>query len=355
LQPVLTIERFAALRARIEELSDLEQALRDARLSPAEWRTLERHWCQELAREASSGAGDLGARYLASFFGSRASDPTATQADAVEPKRELLVPSFLIPRSAPTASSASVEASPPSTTPAVSRMTAWAPPVQASKPATPFEVLERGAQGVTLVQYAELCALLEADPGATERVLGDRALTPEMWRSVGIHYAQKLTQEPRWATEFQRLVARARASVQERQQHSGDPKLGMTRPIQSPSAASTNATIAPTPRPILPDLSVDQYAWIVASLRKATEAELPATLDRLRLTPAARAALETRWRERMSAEPGLADRFAEALRRHLPATVPAIRDEKPRSSPRPSHDGLTRAPEPGHKLAKPHP
>jgi hypothetical protein len=65
---------------------------------------------------------------------------------------------------------------------------------------------------------------------------------------------------------------------------------------------------------------VDQYAWLVATLRKSSPAELPAVLARVRLTPETRRDLEQRWKKRMTEEPAVQQAFLSALARHLGET-----------------------------------
>lgn len=69
----------------------------------------------------------------------------------------------------------------------------------------------------------------------------------------------------------------------------------------------------------LPELSVEQYAWLVATLRRVAPADVPATLARLRLTHETRRELEERWAKRMAADGALRESFLGALARHLAA------------------------------------
>jgi hypothetical protein len=76
----------------------------------------------------------------------------------------------------------------------------------------------------------------------------------------------------------------------------------------------------PTDGPsLLPELTVDQYAWLTATLERAAPADLPAALARVRLTPETRKELEQRWSGRMAADPHLKETFLSLLTRHLGA------------------------------------
>lgn len=67
----------------------------------------------------------------------------------------------------------------------------------------------------------------------------------------------------------------------------------------------------------LPELSVEQYAWVVSRLRRAAAADLAGTLVTLRLTPETREQLEAHWRARMGRDPALQQAFIAALGRFL--------------------------------------
>ncbi len=80
---------------------------------------------------------------------------------------------------------------------------------------------------------------------------------------------------------------------------------------------------APAQQPSpLPQLTIDQYAWIVAKLRQAAPADLPRTLATLRLTTETREQLEAHWRDRMAADPELRQTFIAALGGFLKKSSP---------------------------------
>jgi hypothetical protein len=84
--------------------------------------------------------------------------------------------------------------------------------------------------------------------------------------------------------------------------------------IEAPSTR-----FGPVLRPGLPVLSVEQYAWISATLGAATAPELPAALARLRLTQETRAELEAGWNAFLDANPAARAAFMLALGRELEA------------------------------------
>jgi hypothetical protein len=65
-------------------------------------------------------------------------------------------------------------------------------------------------------------------------------------------------------------------------------------------------------------MSLEQYAHVSAALKAATPPELPAVLERFRLTPETRAQLDASWKARMQADPTVAIRFAVLLADHKP-------------------------------------
>jgi hypothetical protein len=87
------------------------------------------------------------------------------------------------------------------------------------------------------------------------------------------------------------------------------------RPATSREIVRSVASAALSRR--LPELSVEQYAWVVAKLRKAAPAEFARTLATLRLTPETRGQLEAHWRARMGRDPELQQAFIAALGRFM--------------------------------------
>jgi len=86
-------------------------------------------------------------------------------------------------------------------------------------------------------------------------------------------------------------------------------------PAPNPPSVQPPAPQPPSAQPLspLPQLTIDQYAWIVAKLRNAAPADLPRTLANLRLTTETREQLEAYWRARMAVDPALRQAFIAAL------------------------------------------
>jgi len=85
----------------------------------------------------------------------------------------------------------------------------------------------------------------------------------------------------------------------------------------APVASATVPALDIARRATPPEMSVEQYAWLVATLRRTAPSDLLATLARLRLSPESLQDLEERWSRRMAADPALKDAFLAALTRHL--------------------------------------
>jgi hypothetical protein len=103
------------------------------------------------------------------------------------------------------------------------------------------------------------------------------------------------------------------------------PQAGAPASPSSPAPAQAGAPVSPsspapaqTGAPPLPELTVEQYAWLVAALRRARgPAEVEQAFRALRLSPDVQRPLEERWRARMAADPALQQRFLAALATHL--------------------------------------
>jgi hypothetical protein len=63
----------------------------------------------------------------------------------------------------------------------------------------------------------------------------------------------------------------------------------------------------------LPVLTVDQYAWMMAKLKRTPPAEMAATLGRFRLTEAGRAKLQEVWKAHMDSSPGVRAAYVRAF------------------------------------------
>lgn len=206
------------------------------------------------------------------------------------------------------------------TAPAVGAVTEWLPSSVALEAATPFSELDPGAKGVSLSRYVEIVAALQEANTDTGQLLADRGLTNQQWEEINAHYEQKFRREARWSMEFGRLLAAAQKALRDRREDAQRPVPRTTRHVSQGEARPTQALEI---TPALPELTLDQYAWIVASIRASAASDLPALLTRFRLTPESHRALEARWRERMASDPVLAESFATRLRAVNPPTPAA--------------------------------
>jgi hypothetical protein len=208
--------------------------------------------------------------------------------------------------------------------------TAWAPSTPAG-PATPFEAPPPEAHGFDLMRYSDLVAARD-EPGADMKaVLAAFSIDAAAHARVEAHWTRKFSENGLLALEFGRLVTQAKKALAARRAPRSLAPVGTgtalaldvpgavtpfqrdkDRPIPSAPVHSSEGMATPAN---VPELSVDQYAFIVASLRKATD--VPTTLARFRLTAESRKELEARWAKRMATEPAVREAFLAALGRHL--------------------------------------
>lgn len=214
------------------------------------------------------------------------------------------------------------------------QITAWSPSTPPTEPATPFEALEPGAEGVTLLRYAQLVTLIQQPGVDAKAVLASFGIDPAKHKSIEAHYEKKFAREARWASEFGRLMSQAQRDLRERRAAEANKPKGtgtLEAPIPTPPAAPLPPPPAPPapsarphpgavtrpPRSRAPELSMEQYAWVTATLQKTPPEGLAEVLARLRLTHETRAELDTKWRARIAADPALRDALAAAIARHL--------------------------------------
>ncbi|MFO0615667.1 MAG: hypothetical protein U0414_23940 [Polyangiaceae bacterium] len=213
-------------------------------------------------------------------------------------------------------------APPPSSAGAQLVVTAM-PAVDAStKPVTPFEVLDPAARGVTLVRYAETVAALQAPHADRRAVLAKIDLDEASFEAVNAYYERRFSREARWALEFGRLLNEAQKARAAREAKRSDPELGAEEATVADEPLSAPSSTKP------PELSVEQYAWVLATLRRASEAELPGVLARLRLSPETRAALDATWDAKTRRDPALSRALDQALAKlgAPPRAKPWVRD-----------------------------
>jgi hypothetical protein len=180
------------------------------------------------------------------------------------------------------------------------------PAVDAStKPATPFEVLDPAARGVTLVRYVEIVASLQRPNAERRVVLAMVGLDDAAYDAVTTYYERRFSREARWAMEFGRLLTEAQQKHAARS--APRPSVDMD---EEATVADDPASAPSSGKP--PELSVEQYAWVWSTLRRASEAELGGLLARLRLSPETRAALDAAW-DVKTRDPAIARALDEAL------------------------------------------
>jgi hypothetical protein len=415
---VISLERFAELRAAIEHGGERDSVLRREGLSPPEWIQLQRRWLDALASEVALGDTALATRYCRAFetahpaapkkqpqppspalepaeppvpTGSReqaraesAQTPSYLKAVVQSPapvagwaapapipqNKHATVLAFDAPRAAvvpfqagaptqlaaslprptepvsripsgtalaldgargPATPFASEVAEPkPSLAAAPARIgsgTAWAPSTP-SGPATPFQAAEAESHGFSLSRYAELVAARDEAGADLTTVLSQFDITPAIYGQVDAFWQRRFSDNGLLGLDFGRhLTLSKKALVERRTAQATAPRgtgtlLGTDSPRHvvrgvPPAEFQAKSMSAAEPLPPLPELTVDQYAWLVATLRKASPADLPAILGRVRLTPETRKDLEQRWKKRMTEEPAVQQAFLSALARHL--------------------------------------
>jgi len=159
-------------------------------------------------------------------------------------------------------------------------------------------------------------------------VLSHFDITPVVNGQLDAYWQRRFSDNGILALDFGReLVQATKALAERRAARAAAPGgtgtlLGLESPrhvlrVALPAEPPGSSTPAVGAHPPLPELNVDQYAWLVATLRKSAPADLPAVLARVRLTPETRKELERRWKKRMSEEPAVQQAFLSALARHL--------------------------------------
>lgn len=355
---MLSVERFAALRARIEVGTPREVVLREAGLTRREWAELQRHWLDALAEAVTRGDDGLAARYERAFLGGSGASsapeeipapppleapaaplasrpptpvafvPLAQRGTALGPSHPLAEPlPFRADASAPRPAAAPLRPridsgtalareAPPAAPPPHARV---APPLERTAALTstpPTEVVPFRAESpetahFPLVRYAALVAARQARNADLAAVLARFGLDAAEHERIEAAWQARIAADPRVALELTRQLELA--SRAQRDQEKAELR-GKTALAPAPPAAPTTEPEMP-----LPELSVEQYAWLVATLRKAGPEGTPAVLARMRLDAPRRARLEAHWRERLAREPTLRETFTAALARHLAA------------------------------------
>ena len=313
---MLSLERYAILRASIEATGNRDAALAKADVLPREWLSAERRWHQQLATEAARGRTDLASRYLAAFNGalggvaSRSAAalplPSVTPAPIPAPAAPVAAPPPIAP---PARAMPSYLASP--ATPPVAR-----PAVQAAAQPSTGEIDNRRLQRPPMPFVPSNSA------APNTRLPVGPAVAPDAAPGTKAESPAKASQQTAYLDAA--LLARAPTPFVAK------PAVGVGGSVPQsaapPSSVGTGTAVVddaqvdlpmPAMPPELPTLTVDQYAWVSASLKRAKSGELEATLTRLRLTPASRASLDAIWKAHMARYPAVKQAFILALAKHL--------------------------------------
>lgn len=383
---MLSLERFAELRAAIEARGARDAVLAEAGLTPKAWSALQTRWLDALADEVARGKTTLARRY-ASAFDRALGSTLGSEPQVAAPPLAHEAPAFALPPTSMPVSSMPVASMPVGSMPAYGDYAPppvygaadpgappiyppQAPAVHAAhtssvgtgtamsldaphQPATPFQPsvseTKRVAQGTAwaapestaeplpfqsgggefaafpLARYAELVAARQERGANLAAVYGRFGLSEESHARLEAHWQARLAQNGMLALELERHFHLAKKALAAKQA----PKVGtgtalVDPEVQQKALAAAQAKAQPPSAPAtaaadagLPEMSVEQYAWLVATLRKAPAHAMSETLARFRLTEDQKTRLETRWRERMAADPKLRETFTAALARHL--------------------------------------
>lgn len=198
---------------------------------------------------------------------------------------------------------------------ASTQATPFGAPREPAGSAIPFEVLDADAMGFNLVRYAHLVAARSEPSADMAAVLAEFGIDAGTHDQIEAYWRRRFVENGLLALEFGRLNAQAKKARADRRMSKPTASVGTgtSLAVDVPRAAMPFA-VAAKEAPA-PELTVDQYAWIVASLRKSTD--VPATLALFRLTLESRKELEARWAKRMAADPALRETFLAALGRHM--------------------------------------
>lgn len=171
---------------------------------------------------------------------------------------------------------------------------------------TPFRPADPEAMGFTLEQYAALVAARQKRAGATPAFLAQFGLDAERHAALDAYWTRRISQNGMFAVDFARFLAAATTSLESAKPLEAVRSVELVKPVVAGEVASP-----------LPELAVDQYAWIVAKLRQAAPADLAGALATVRLNPETREQLEAHWRARMGRDPALQQAFITALGRFM--------------------------------------
>lgn len=216
--------------------------------------------------------------------------------------------------------------------PPVGAQTAWSPNTPSSGPTTPFEAPDPETRGVSLTSYATLVAKLQSPGADRAAALAAVSLDEASYKSVSDHYERLFSKKAMLSLEFGRLLSVAQKALADELRAAMEPRSPKGRTADMPSAstyaAGTGANAAPPPNEppsatsagprTAPTLSVAQYAWVFATLRKVPASDLPIVLERLRLTEETRRRLDEEWAARIRKDSAAKNGFTQGIQRLLP-------------------------------------
>lgn len=353
---MLSLERFAEIRAAIEASRSREQVLDEQGLLPSQWVIAERRWLAALSADAAAGRTALAARYLAAYrtaakgasTGAAGAQPPQQRhappppppvaAPSVEPaarQNQLFVPSYLLSRPAPVPAQPSPPSPappPPAPAPASPAPPSPAPappPAIAANPGQPMKVVLKGTLSAShlSIPVARLPFQKKPNKALSGRVMmGTADSTPaappptagQKNPALAGTIAPSPDPSPRATLPFATGREPAKPLQQAAPSTPSTPSIRINRQL-SGTLDVPDAEALPLPPPVadIPNLSVEQYAWVTASLRKAEGPSLHEAMARFRLTTESRKKLDAVWRAHMARHPAVQLAFDQALARHL--------------------------------------
>lgn len=348
---MLELEEFAKLQAAIERAASASDVLRAKAVTGEQWLEAGRRWHEAFAREIEDGSDALAQRYLAAYGSvDEASPPSAlperaTPAPASAPVAVAAphMPSYLrmggtpmglgglgappttaAPSSGGLGGGISALTSkqelrampPPLVTPVVSRDPLAIPTPaarmerrdepQAPGQALPAPVLsspvEPQAPPRRMSSTAEHAAPKNAN--ATLPFQTPRADRPAELGPVSRGRRRRNVEMPAHIAALKGTSSESTGTLS--LDESSAPRSGSPLPFQG-SLADTNR---PSERK---RLSVDQFAWIVATVESTPFEAVDAVLSRMRMTRSQYAAMGKYWQTELGRDPALAAQFAQAL------------------------------------------
>lgn len=331
---MLELEEFAKLQAAIERASCAEEVLRAKAITHEQWLEAERRWHQAFAQEIEQGSSVLAERYLAAYTDvEEASPPSALSADpgpspsAAPPAPAVPhMPSYMRMGGGPSSvagvlgggmgglgggmgglgggisaltSNQQLRSMPPAiVTPVVTREPAAIP---TPPPVTTAPVSE--APSARMARTAD-----HAVPKTPHATLPFQTPRPDRPNEVAAPLSRG---RRRRNVEIPAHIAALKGTSSE---STGTLSLDESTAPRSASPLPFQGSLADSNRPSeRKRLSVDQFAWIVATVEDTPFDAVDAVLSRMRMTRSQYAAMGKYWQAELGRDPALAAQFAQAL------------------------------------------